>query len=185
MKKILFALAFAGLGVVGFSVANAQYYDYGTSYDYGSYDYGTSMYDASYMMTGYTDTNYSSYSYPQSNYYYGGNYNYGGGYGSGYGYYGSGGIGSYTIGCTTYFYNTRTGAQLYTRYICTTYQQPTYYYPSYPTYPSTQYCTYKYISGAWYPSCGNSYYYGNYNYGYNSGYTNSGCYYQNGYQVCY
>lgn len=170
MKKLLFALFIIGFSVAGFAIANAQYYDYGTSYGYGNYGYGTSMYDTSYTMTGYTDTNYSSYSYPQTNYY-GGGY-YGGGYG-GYGSYGSGGIGSYTIGCTTYYYNTRTGAQLYTRYICNTYQyqQPTCYYTctnsyTYPYYGNygnyygggyyggTQYCTYRYVNGAWYPSCG-------------------------------
>lgn len=175
MKKILFALTLVGFSVAGLVIANAQYYDYyGTSNNYDNYGYGTYS-DSTYY--GYTDTGYSNYSYPQ-NYYYGGNYGYGSGYSPSYstGYYGSGGIGSYTVGCTTYYYNTRTGAQLYTRYICNTYQyqQPTCYYTcnnsyTYPYYygnnygnyyggsnyyGGTQYCTYRYVNGSWYPSCG-------------------------------
>lgn len=149
MKKILIALSFVGLSLLGVGAVSAQYYNYDTS--------------------GYTNTMYSNYSYtyPQSygNYY--GNYNYGNYYGNNY----YGGVGSYTIGCTTYYYNTRTGAQLYTQYICSNYNS---YYPynyynnySYPVqyyyyytnpYPSynygNQYCTYRYIGNIWYPTCG-------------------------------
>ena len=124
---------------------------------------------------------------------------------------------SYTIGCTTYYYNPYTGQSLgseqiytgtcgYSSYYQTQYQytypsysysysyptyeyqtyQPSYQYNQYTSSPS-QYYTYGYSNGSWYP-------------GYSSGLLNSvsnsftntyynsqsqGCYYQNGYQVCY
>lgn len=86
---------------------------------------------------------------------------------------------SYTIGCTTYYYDQYSGQQLYTKYICTTnnYQAPAYT-PSYNysySYPQ-QYYTY-----TTYPS--NYSYYDNYNYcngyyGSNCGYGTSYCNYQ-------
>lgn len=89
--------------------------------------------------------------------------------------YGSG-IGSYTIGCTTYYYNTSTGAQLYTQNICT--QHTDTYYTTYPasyTYPTysypthNQYCTWGARNGQWYPCqtfswFDNDYYDGHQNY---------------------
>ncbi len=79
--------------------------------------------------------------------------------------YGSG-VGSYTIGCVTHYYNTSTGAEISTQNICTTYNQPTsYYYTTYPattyypttyTYPTTQYYTYGYNNGSWYPGYSSS-----------------------------
>ncbi len=163
MKKILFTFLFAAFCILGFSTASAQYYTSDT-YNYGNYTYDNTMYS--------TSASYSSYSYPSS-YSYGNNYSYGG-YG--------GSIGSYTIGCTTYYYNTRTGAQLYTSYICTTYTPPvtppSYYY-TYPTYPS-QYCTYGYHGGSWHP-CTSYNWYGNNTY---NNYLN--CYYnQYGQYICY
>ncbi|MEZ0209299.1 MAG: hypothetical protein ACAH17_03945 [Candidatus Paceibacterota bacterium] len=173
MKKILLTLSFACCTALGLATASAQYYP---SYDYGSYSY-----DTSYTTTGYANTSYSSY-YPQT--YYGGIY---GKNSSTY----NGGIGSYTIGCTTYYYNTRTGAQLYTSYICSTYQpQPTTYtysttYPSYPsyTYPTSQYYTYGYSNGSWYPGYQSSIFDSSYNNGYQN-YLN--CYHDMyGQYVCY
>jgi hypothetical protein len=175
MKKLLLPLIITGLAVVGLTTASAQYYG---SYDYGAYSYDNTTYSA----TGYTNTSYTSYDYPEmsSQSYYGGRR--GGNY---YGNYG-GGIGSYTIGCTTYYYNTRTGAQLYTSYICNTYQytQPTYYYPTYPyTYPSNQYCTYGYQNGNWHQCQSYSWFDNSYNNGYQN-YLN--CYYdQYGRYICY
>lgn len=86
---------------------------------------------------------------------------------TGYDYYG--GIGSYTIGCTTYYYSTRTHQQLYTEYICNNYNNNynygySYTYPSYnysytyPYYYNTNYynnyCTYRYSNGGWHYACG-------------------------------
>jgi hypothetical protein len=169
MKKLLFILTLAGCGIL---TANAQYYDY-NGYDYGSYSY-----DTSYNTTAYANTNYSTYTYPQT--YYGGNY------GNNYSNY-NGGIGSYTIGCTTYYYNTRTGAQLYTSYICNNYQYtPPTYYPTYPiTYPSqSQYCTYGYQNGNWHQCQSYSWLGDN---SYNNGYQNYlNCYHdQYGQYICY
>lgn len=179
MKKLLFILTLAGCGIL---TANAQYYDY-NGYDYGSYSY-----DTLYNTTAYANTSYSNY-YPQT---YSGN-----NYGTNYSNY-NGGIGSYTIGCTTYYYNTRTGSQLYTSYICSNYttpsayqyqtnyqyQQPTYYqtqtYPvtSYPSYPS-QYQTYGYNNGTWYPGYSHSILSGTSN-------TYQSCYYNSyGQYLCY
>jgi hypothetical protein len=114
---------------------------------------------------------------------------------SGYYSYGAG-VGSYTIGCTTYYYNTATGANLGSQNICQ-YQTPGYaaspsYYtnPSYTTYdyyntntynsytnPSTQYCTWGYRNGSWRPCTGGSILFGN-NYNYNNTYQNYlNCYY--------
>ena len=153
MKKILITLGI--LGLVGAGIASAQYYD---SVYYGNY--------------GTTNTYYGGY----NNSYYG--------YGNA--------IGSYTIGCTTYYYNTRTGASMGQQQICnttytypsTTYYQYQYTYPYTYTYPSTQsqYCTYGYNGGSWYP-CYNNSWYGNYNGGYQN-YTN--CYYSTyGQYICY
>lgn len=155
MKKLLLILAIMGFGVVGTMYASAQYY-----YD-SNYYYDTSSYTTSY--TSYQPTHGYGSSWYGGNY---GNYTYG--------------IGSYTIGCTTYFYNTRTGATLYTQNICNQY---TGTYPSYPQTPS-QYCTYKYVNGAWYPSCGGNQYGGGY---YGGGYNNYlNCYYdQWGQYVCW
>ena len=149
MKKILVSLSLAGLSFAGFATVGAQYYDYG-SYSYDSY---------------YTDTSYSSYSstYPQT---------YSPYHTDSYRYRSKGGVGSYTIGCVTYYYNTRTGTQLYTENICTTYCtyqypstcQPTYSYPVTYTYPTnyTYPVNYSYPSNYYstYPYYGN-YYYGN------------------------
>lgn len=103
-----------------------------------------------------TNTSYgSSYSYGQNH----GNYN--------------GGTGSYTIGCTTYYYNTRTGAQLSTQNICTNYQyqqEPTYYYPTTAYYEYYTQPTYQYQYS--YP----------YDYGYVGG--NYGSYYGSGSNYC-
>lgn len=158
MKKILLILSIVGFGIAGLAYANAQYYSgYGASQTGMQYygDYGVTSASYSYPV---------DYSYSVSSTY-GSSYGYGGGYGGGYGY-GNGGIGSYTIGCTTYYYNTRTGAQLYTQNICYTYTQPVYTQPIYYDYPyyggnyggwyggGSQYCTYKYINGSWYPTCG-------------------------------
>lgn len=170
MKKILISLSLAGLSFVGFATVWAQYYDYG-SYSSDSY----------YMDTSYS--NYSStYTYPQTY----SPYN-----ADSYRYRSKSGVGSYTIGCITYYYNARTGAQLYTENICTTncayqypstcqltysytypvtytyptsysypvnYSYPSNYYNSYPYYGNyygnTQYCTYSYVNGGWYPNCG-------------------------------
>lgn len=111
----------------------------------------------------------------------------------------NGGIGSYTIGCTTYYYSTRTRAQLYTQNICTTYNYqytyPTtyqYYQPSYQSYQSTY--TYPaqtyYSASSWYsaydsyPTYDITYTDTGYGNNYNYSYGNS-CYHQNGYQYCY
>lgn len=132
------------------------------------------------------------------------NYNCNQGYSSGYA--------SYTIGCTTYYYNTSTRAIVGTQNICNTtyttnndylyqyytypvtYTQPTYTYtyPSYQyqtTYPyygtsyPSQYYTYGYSDGTWYPGYSSG---GIFNGMFDNNYTyNSGCYWQNGYQVCY
>lgn len=173
MKKALLLLSIIGLGIAGLTSANAQYYDnyYNTSYD-SSYN---SMYYNSTYTTAYTQPAYTSY--------------YGGG--SNYGYYGTGGTGSYTIGCTTYYYNTRTGAQLYTQQICNNtpvYTQPTYSYPVQYSYPTTytqpsQYYTYGYSNGSWYPGYSSGGIFGLGNIGNTN--SNYGCYYQNGYQICY
>jgi hypothetical protein len=145
MKKILLFALGLGFMFTGLSVASAQYY--------GAYSY-----DTSYMSGGYTNTDYSNY-YPQYQYGHGSNY--------------AGGIGSYTIGCTTYYYNTRTGTVLYTSYTCNTYQytQPTCYYTCTTGYNynySYPYYTYGYSSGNWYPGYSSSIFgnsgYNNYNY---------------------
>ena len=168
MKRIILMLAAVGLGITGLVTASAQYYSNNNSYDYGAYS------------SSYTST---SYSYPEtSSYYYG---NYGGSYGHGNYYDGyTGGVGSYTIGCTTYYYNTRTGSVLYTSNICPTYNYtyPSYYY-TYPSYPSNQYCTYGYHNGSW-NQCQS---YGGFWNNYNNGYQNYlNCYYdQYGRYICY
>lgn len=163
MKKILLFALGVGFMFTGLSVASAQYY--------GAYSYDTSY------TGGYGTASYSSY-YPSSQY---SQYHYGGGY--------SGGIGSYTIGCTTYYYNTRTGAVLYTSYICNTYQptQPTCYYTCTGGYNynySSPYYTYGYSNGSWYPRYSSSIFgnsgYNNYNY------NSQTCYYNTyGQYVCY
>lgn len=88
---------------------------------------------------------------------------------------------SYTIGCTTYYYNPYTGASMGQEQICYTYTPSyayapgyTYQYDYYYTQP-TPYYTYEYNTntGGWYPGAG---------YAYNDYW---GCYWQNGYQVCY
>lgn len=176
MKKILFILSLVSFSLVGIGTASAQYYTNTNMYSYGNYTYSNPSYG-----------NYSSYSYPgysYPNYTYSNNYSY-----SNSAYYG--GVGSYTIGCTTYYYNTRTGAQLYTSNICNTYNTNysynyQYQYPSYNyTYPSTsQYCTYGYYNGSWSPCVSHSIFnsYNSYN-----GYQNYlNCYYnQYGQYVCY
>ena len=154
MKKILIALSLVGLSFVGFAMAGAQYYGYG-SYSYDNYYYA----DASY--SGYSST------YPQTHSQY---------YTDSYRYRSKDGVGSYTIVCTTYYYNTRTGAQLYTENICTTYCtyqypstcQPTYSYPVTYTYPTTYTypVNYSYPSNYYYTTPSYTYpYYGNYYYG--------------------
>ena len=163
MKKILFILSFLGVGAAGLATAGAQYY---SSYDYGNY---TSSYTS------------SSY-YPSYN---------------------SGSRASYTIGCTTYYYNPYTGASLGQQQVCSSapvYTQPTYpSYPTYPTYPTydygynygytytqpSQYTTYGYSNGSWYPGYSNGGIFGSFTNGGYDNYNNYGCYYQNGYQVCY
>lgn len=110
-------------------------------------------------------------------------------------------IGSYTIGCTTYYYNTTSGAVTATQNICAnthpgTYNTPTYTYPatySYPaqyTYPAntaytsytngynynnmnSQYCTYGYRNGSWQPCYSSSWFDNNATYNYNNGYNNT------------
>jgi hypothetical protein len=162
MKKILLLALALSFTFTGLSVASAQYY--------GAYSY-----DASYMSGGYTNTSYSN-SYPSPQHYYG--------HGNSY----SGGIGSYTIGCTTYYYSTRTGSVLYTSYTCNTYQytQPTCYYTCAAGYNytySSPYYTYGYTNGNWYPGYSSSFFGNNYNNGYQN-YLN--CYYdQYGRYICY
>lgn len=75
---------------------------------------------------------------------YGSSYSYGQNHGGGQNY--SGGIGSYTIECTTYYYNTRTMAPLYTQNICTNNYQTNYQYPQETTYyyPAALYYDYDY-----------------------------------------
>jgi hypothetical protein len=58
---------------------------------------------------------------------------------------------SYTIGCTTYYYDLRTGAQISSKYICTT-GAPSYnYYPThnygYSSYGSSNYTDYSIFTG--------------------------------------
>ena len=143
MKKLLLTLSLLCIGIVGISTAGAQY----------SYDSSNYYYDSTYTNTSYSSYSYpAQYSYPASDY---GNY---------YGSYGHG-IGSYTIGCITYYYNTRTGAQLYTQNICPT---SNYTYPDYGYgygYSHSQYCTWGYHNGSWRPCySGNSWSGGNNNY---------------------
>jgi hypothetical protein len=167
----------AGFGIAGLATASAQYYG---NMNTSAYSYGANY----------------SYPYNTTNYTHSSNYNYGtfncDSCNNSYGAY-NGGVGSYTVGCTTYYYNTRTGTQLYTTNICNNYssynnynyqnyQYPVNYtYPTSYTYPS-QYYTYGYADGSWYPGYSSSIFT---NTGYNYGYSNSNCYYQNGYQICY
>ncbi len=157
MKKTLFIFTIIGLGIFGVVPVNAQYYD--------AQFYQSASYPTTYTNTGYYNNSYNNQSY---------NNNYSSYY--------MGGTGSYTIGCTTYYYSTRTGAQLYTQNICTSYN---YHDTSFYSYTNPYY-VYQYEGGSWYPG----YYSGEYTntgYGYNYGNNNYGssCYLQNGYQVCY
>lgn len=104
---------------------------------------------------------------------------------------------TYTSGCYIYYYDgyrrtstlvgSTCGNQNTYNYSYQYQTYPyTYSYPSYTysySYPTTSYYTYDYSNGGWYP---NNSYYNNYNYGYNNYNTYTyGCYWQNGYQVCY
>ncbi len=165
MKKTLFTLSI--LAFTAISTAQAAYY-------YNN----NSSYDTSY----YTTTSYSYPGYVD----YGNHYSYGS-------------RASYTVNCITYYYDPRTGASLGQEQICTTPVYPTPTYPSYPTYPTyptydygynygytytqpSQYTTYGYSNGSWYPGYSSGGIFGSFT---NAGYNNSSCYYQNGYQVCY
>lgn len=99
-KTLLLLLSAIGLSIMGITTAGAGYVDY---YRHTNGTYANSnYYTASYTYGGYSDPYY----------------------------YGTGGIGSYTIGCTTYYYNTRTGTQLYTQILC---QNNPVAYQSYPS----------------------------------------------------
>lgn len=91
-------------------------------------------------------------------------------------------IGSYTIGCTTHYYNTTTGTVTRTQNICTTtspsvYVPPTYAYPASYTYP----VNYSYPVQYSYPA--NSTYTPYNQYGYTT-YNNSGYGYNTSSQYC-
>jgi hypothetical protein len=117
---------------------------------------------------------------------------------------------TYSNGCYTYQYNTYTQATTIVGSSCGTtytypytytgqqynqnttispysqYYQTSYTYPAQTayTYPATTNYTYSYNNGAWYPASG----YTNTNYNQTNSvynYSQSSCYYQNGYQICY
>lgn len=100
---------------------------------------------------------------------------------------------TYTSGCYTYYYNGYTAATSIVSYNC-----GQSYYPTQPVYTQpaistpTQYYTYRYSNGAWYPNY--NYNTTNYNYGYTTpiyNYTNTGYNYGCQYsywgwqQICY
>ena len=98
----------------------------------------------------------------------------------------------YTQGCNTYKYDAYT--RLTTLVSSTCYLNNTYQNNYQYTYPTNQYSTYRYVNGVWVygngntsSGCNQNNYYG---YGYNNTYNTcnhntNGCYWQNGYQVCY
>ncbi len=108
---------------------------------------------------------------------------------------------SYSYPVTTAYSYQNTYTQNYSYPVSTSYPVTTSYPVSTAYTPASPYYTYGYYEGNWYPgyqnttftdlfnsnSYGNSYnnysIYGDYNNNYN--YMNNGCYYQNGYQVCY
>lgn len=172
MKKLFLSLSLLGLIISGAAVAGAQYYN-------------TQYYNTTTANMGYYGSMHTTH-YPSTSYHYS--------HGAA--------VGSYTIGCTTYYYNMTTGAHLGSENICR-YSTPAVYIPpvtqpvvysnpSYTTYtdyysytyPSTQNCTWGYYNGMWRCST-NSMYGGGYHY--SDGYQNYlNCYYdQYGQYICW
>lgn len=178
MKQILLILTILGLGLFGLVPAFASY-NYSNYRGYNQtqyYNNNNNNYDTN---RGYSSNYTSPHSYTNPNYNYT-NSNYNPNYNTSASYYAySGGTGSYTIGCTTHYYSTRTRAELYTQNICN------YQYNEQYNKPSSRTSYYYYPNESYSQNYGPDYYSSpssiNYSYPYYINDNDSNSYYTNGY----
>jgi hypothetical protein len=172
MKTLRHALIISSLLLTGLTAASASYYYPGQQYQY-QYQYDTNYtYPGNYVVSNYTPAAntlsncYYTQSYPPT-------------------YYGN----CYGMNTTYNYQNTQYNYNYNYQYQNTYVPAQTYpvqsYYPVNTTYGAgSQYQTYGYSNGSWYPGYSNGGLGGVLNNVINS-YGNTNCYYQNGYQVCY